>query len=73
VPWREIKHLTRSGKHPKGGTAFDHLACIKAGWKMDPEIDSIACRPYLKARNTAIREYIGYSLPTSSVCASNTI
>ncbi len=50
VAWREIEHFTWSNEYAERGGAFDHLAGVKAGWKMDPEVDSITSGPHHNAR-----------------------
>jgi len=69
----EIKHLTGSDEYAECCSAFNYFAAIKAGRKLDPEIDPVACRPDYNAWYSAVCQNLGYTLATNSVGSSDAI
>ena len=55
---REIEHFARSDEDSEGGGSLDHVAGVKAGREVDPEIDSVARGPNHHARNAAVRDHL---------------
>ena len=67
VARREIEHFPRSNQYAERGGAFDHFGGVKAGWKMDPKVDSVSCGPHYNARYPGVSQDLDNTLASSPI------